>query len=65
MLFIMAALVFYPQSAQSAKAEDTTGKVDTGGMYTLFGQPLKLNGFITQESAWGVDPTYSGKNLTD
>ena len=51
MLFVMAALVFYPQSVLAAA--DTTGKVDTGGMYTLFGKQMKINGFITQESAWG------------
>jgi hypothetical protein len=65
LLFIMAALVFYPQSAQSAKAEDTSGKVDTGGVYTVFGKQFTINGFITQETAWGLAPKYSGKNLTD
>jgi hypothetical protein len=65
MLFVVAVLVMYPQPAQSAKADDTSGKVDTGGSYTVFGKPLKINGFVTQESAMGLDAKYSGRNLTD
>ena len=65
MLFIMAALMFYPHPAQSAKAEDTSGKVKTGGEYTIFGKPFAINGFIQQESGWGVDSKFSGRNLSD
>jgi hypothetical protein len=62
-IFIMAALVFAPQAVPAQ--EDTSGKVDTGGAYTIFGKPFTLNGFITQEFAMGVDPYFSGKNVTD
>jgi len=60
--FILAGLVF---TSQAIPADDTSGKVDTGGEYTLFGKPFTLNGFITQEFAMGVDPYFSGKNVTD
>ena len=62
-MLIMTALVVTPQAVPAQ--ENTSGKVDTGGEYTLFGKPFTLNGFITQEFAMGVDPKFSGKNVTD
>jgi hypothetical protein len=65
MFLVAAALVFYPQFAQAGKGDDTSGKVDTGGVFKLFGRDLTVNGFIQQESAMGLDAQYSGRNLTD
>ncbi len=31
----------------------------------LLGRPIEFNGFIQQEAAIGIDPKYSGKNVTD
>ena len=41
------------------------GSAATAAYLELFKLPLHVNGFMQQESAWGIDPKYSGKNVSD
>ena len=54
-------------SLQSALATEDTGAGSATGTntYQVFCRPFSINGFLMQEAAIGLDPKFSGKNVTD